>query len=237
MNIHDGNRGSRAGHFALLLMMLVLAGFAFVHTKAGVATAVEAALPGGVAIVSADIDADGIDDLEDNCPMVHNSDQSDLDGDGHGDRCDACSTRADDGATACPPAGDMDGDGVPDKEDNCPLVPNADQRDSDRDGRGDVCDGVVRDTDADGVPDDSDNCPMTSNSRQEDIDADGVGDACDNCSSHNPAQTDFDGDGIGDACDAPASANQCKKGVWQSFVYPRQFKNQGDCIQFVNTGN
>jgi formylglycine-generating enzyme required for sulfatase activity len=40
------------------------------------------------------------------------------------------------------PAGmlDGDGDGVPDDEDNCPAIANADQADTDLDGRGDVCD-------------------------------------------------------------------------------------------------
>jgi hypothetical protein len=34
----------------------------------------------------------------------------------------------------------------------------------------------------------------------------------------------------------PTTANQCKKDGWKSFNTPRPFKNQGDCIQFVNTG-
>jgi hypothetical protein len=34
----------------------------------------------------------------------------------------------------------------------------------------------------------------------------------------------------------PTSANQCKNGGWQTFNTPRTFKNQGDCIQYVNTG-
>ena len=35
---------------------------------------------------------------------------------------------------------DSDGDGVPDYQDNCPNDANADQKDSDHDGLGDVCD-------------------------------------------------------------------------------------------------
>ena len=35
---------------------------------------------------------------------------------------------------------DFDQDGIEDDNDNCPVDPNADQRDSDGDGRGDVCD-------------------------------------------------------------------------------------------------
>jgi hypothetical protein len=31
------------------------------------------------------------------------------------------------------------------------------------------------------------------------------------------------------------SKDQCKSGGWQQFNAPA-FKNQGDCIQFVNTG-
>jgi thrombospondin type 3 repeat protein len=36
---------------------------------------------------------------------------------------------------------DQDGDGVEDEVDNCILVPNPDQRDTDGDGYGNVCDG------------------------------------------------------------------------------------------------
>lgn len=38
---------------------------------------------------------------------------------------------------------DRDGDGVPDKSDNCPDIPNPDQKDSDNDGEGDACDTVT----------------------------------------------------------------------------------------------
>lgn len=34
----------------------------------------------------------------------------------------------------------------------------------------------------------------------------------------------------------PTSKDQCKNGGWMTFNYPRAFNNQGDCIQFVNTG-
>jgi parallel beta-helix repeat protein len=34
----------------------------------------------------------------------------------------------------------------------------------------------------------------------------------------------------------PTTANQCKNNGWQTFNTPRSFKNQGDCIQYVNTG-
>jgi hypothetical protein len=34
----------------------------------------------------------------------------------------------------------------------------------------------------------------------------------------------------------PADANACKKDGWKTFNTPRPFKNQGDCIQYVNTG-
>jgi streptogramin lyase len=34
----------------------------------------------------------------------------------------------------------------------------------------------------------------------------------------------------------PRTSDECKKGGWTTFQFPRTFKNQGDCIQFVNTG-
>ncbi len=34
----------------------------------------------------------------------------------------------------------------------------------------------------------------------------------------------------------PTNKDQCKKGGWMNFTFPEKFKNQGDCIQFVNTG-
>lgn len=46
-------------------------------------------------------------------------------------------------AVAFPPSGDSDGDGVPDASDNCIHMPNPDQRDTDDDGFGNLCDGDV----------------------------------------------------------------------------------------------
>lgn len=34
----------------------------------------------------------------------------------------------------------------------------------------------------------------------------------------------------------PTNKDQCKDDGWKSFNVPRKFKNQGDCIQYVNTG-
>ena len=49
---------------------------------------------------------------------------------------------------------DDDGDGIIDSEDNCPLISNSDQLDTDGDGMGDVCD---TDEDGDGLVDEEDN--------------------------------------------------------------------------------
>jgi hypothetical protein len=73
--------------------------------------------------VRADVDNDGIPDLQDNCVSVPNRDQADIDRNGQGDACD-----------------DFDKDGIITIKDNCPETPNRDQRDTDHDGVGDACD-------------------------------------------------------------------------------------------------
>lgn len=52
---------------------------------------------------------------------------------------------------------DLDGDGVVDDMDNCPDVPNPDQKDTDGDKLGDACDA---DDDGDGKFDEDDPCPL-----------------------------------------------------------------------------
>lgn len=77
-----------------------------------------------------------------------------------------------------------DRDGIYWADDNCPHHYNPDQRDTNGDGLGDICD-----YDGDGSENILDNCPLVFNPVQEDADADSAGDACDN-------DYDMDQDGI-----------------------------------------
>lgn len=127
-------------------------------------------------------------------------------------------------AKTLPQRADGDGDGVPNGRDNCPVVANTDQLDTDGDGAGDACDA---DDDGDGVEDGADNCPVLANADQADADADGTGDACDadtdgdgrlnfedNCPGvANADQADLDTDGEGDACDADVDGDLASNGA------------------------
>ncbi len=189
-----------------------------------------------------DTDLDGIPDASDNCPLVSNVDQADLDEDGIGDACDP----------------DNDNDGVPDLIDNCPttlgpeycytctpqvLDSNPDQTNSDGDSLGNVCDP---DDDNDTVLDGNDNCPLDANTTQIDTDHDGQGDACDtdddndtvpdatdNCPLViNLDQANLDGDAFGDACDDDEDGDGVINGVDNCpvAVNPLQEDSDGDGI-------
>ncbi|GGF74004.1 thrombospondin type 3 repeat-containing protein [Alteromonas lipolytica] len=84
---------------------------------------------------------------------------------------------------------DTDADGVVDSQDNCPVIANADQLDTDADGSGNQCD---TDDDNDGVRDAEDAFPLDP-SESADADNDGTG---------NNADTDDDNDGVEDSQDA-----------------------------------
>jgi hypothetical protein len=91
---------------------------------------------------------------------------------------------------------DFDCDGVKNSADNCPLVYNPDQKDTDNDRVGDACaagsatsNRVERrcDVDGDGIENGSDNCPYVCNKDQKDSIHDGIGDACRNHRDANSA--------------------------------------------------
>lgn len=73
--------------------------------------------------IIADVDADKIPDIRDNCVEIANFDQRDVNNNGRGDVCD-----------------DFDKDGISNEKDNCQNNPNRNQADTDSDGIGDVCD-------------------------------------------------------------------------------------------------
>lgn len=110
-----------------------------------------------------DPDGDGIPSARDNCPQVFNPPrpvdgpgQTDSDGDGLGDACDVCPLKAN--SAVCPPPSpdDLDGDGIANSRDNCKYIANSDQRDSDLDGQGDVCDSCPQAANPGSGP-----CPFT----------------------------------------------------------------------------
>ena len=168
-----------------------------------------------------DTDNDGVNNLLDNCITVANADQLNTDSDAQGNACDddddndgvvdiadalpldATESVDTDGDgignnTDPTPNGDADNDGIDNMSDNCVVVSNADQLNTDSDIKGNACDS---DDDNDGVADIADALPLDA-TESVDTDADGIGDNADNCvTTANAAQTDTDADGIGDVCD------------------------------------
>ena len=164
-----------------------------------------------------DDDGDGVADTADAFPLDP-KESVDTDSDGTGNNADTDDDN--DGVSDLdeatlgtdPLLADTDGDADNDGADNCPLVKNAEQVDTDEDGTGNVCD---TDDDADTVLDGVDNCPLIANTDQADTDGDEAGNVCDidddgdtildgvdNCPLIvNTNQLDTDTDGVGDVCD------------------------------------
>jgi hypothetical protein len=108
----------------MLLAMTLAAGFLF----ASGCSSGDGTDGAGLTASADDLDGDGMLNAVDNCPDDANADQSDIDGDGLGDVCDA----------------DADGDGVANAEDAFPLDAS-EWADADGDGIGDNADTSGKD--------------------------------------------------------------------------------------------
>lgn len=179
----------------------------------------------------------------------------DNDGDGIRDSDDNCPTAANPGQEQCGPyfgcaCGDADGDGAIDYHadqsplDNCPEHANTNQKDADKDGRGDACDpcpqvalapgsfGPGDDNDNDGIEFACDKCPTTSSPANTDADKDGIGDACD------PDAKDDDFDGVSNGFDnCPKLANPDQKNSDKDILGNPDSRGDDcdNCPQIVNS--
>ncbi|GEM_PF-5863972 len=94
---------------------------------------------------------------------------------------------------------DTDNDGANDGADNCFVVANAGQLDSDNNGVGDAC---SPDDDGDGLPDDLEIVQYHTNPKLADTDGDGLSDPAEIVvTKTDPLRADTDGDGVNDAKD------------------------------------
>jgi hypothetical protein len=165
-------------------------------------------------VTADDRDGDHWPDAIDNCPDDFNPDQSDVDHDGIGDRCQLCES----------PSGlDDDGDGIPNECDGC------DNRLPD-DNHDDVPDACEHLNDAGMIvilpPDAA--CPLCQPCAlgpPHDEDGDTAADACDNCpifpaiGAGGSDLGDVDGDGVGDLCDVSTDPSHQ---VFDAFSEPNQ---------------
>ena len=146
------------------------------------------------------MDGDGYPNTCDNCELIRNETQSDVNGDGYGDACQPDDLDQDGWPGPNATDGDSDNDGIPDVEDNCEGVQTSNTADIDSDGIGNACE--VGDDDGDGfgieapasctyglspipcicsssmnlITNCSDNCPGVPNPSLLDSDGDQVGD-------------------------------------------------------------
>ena len=152
-----------------------------------------------------DLDGDGLQNADDDCPNDAGTSTQDVtgcpdsDGDGYSDTGDAFPNDASEWA-------DSDGDGVGDNGDAFPSDAT-ETTDSDGDGVGDNADAFPAngfeqyDSDGDGVGDNADAFPNDA-SETIDSDGDGVGDNADAFPMNAFETLDSDGDGVGDNSDA-----------------------------------
>jgi hypothetical protein len=101
---------------------------------------------------------------------------------------------------------DDDQDGIPDASDNCTLIANVDQKDTDQDGTGDTCE---MDRDGDGDPDNIDCDPENKDIHHGVVEARTLCDGRDNNCNHvvDEACNDADKDGIADVVDPDADGD------------------------------
>lgn len=123
---------------------------------------------------------------------------------------------------ACPldASNDGDGDGICADADNCPLDYNPNQADTNGNGQGDICEGVVcgnhlvqgAEECDDGNIAGGDGCSAICTIEAADADGDGVPDTQDACPGHDD-NLDTDSDGTPDGCDAcPVDASNDSDG-------------------------
>ena len=140
-----------------------------------------------------DSDNDGVYNHEDNCPYVANSKQTDIDGDGIGNRCDI----------------DKDGDNYSDalelehgtnrfKASEYPQGVEPDLGQPTLDPEEPITLPPLEDADEDGVLNGVDNCPTIHNPTQWDNNENGIGNRCD---------PDIDGDGFSNEVEIAAKSD------------------------------